>query len=343
MVSVRKILTTFALIGGTLALMTSAALAADAADILCQATLNTDCALLEEADGQSDEVIALDAGDEVVLLSRDGELAEAAYEDGDEVYTGYLSLEDVTLRSRGTARLLSAVAILRETPSDEGDPLELVSQGDELEILGYGDGWYLVSVGEETGYLHLTDVDAAVVTTTKLNLRTEATTDSDVCVVLPTGTELEPEAAAADGWIQVTCEGETGYVSCEYLTASEEYIVDNPVMTIGEAVLAYAQQFLGNRYVWGGTSLTNGCDCSGYVMQVYAAFGVSLPHSSTAIRSYGTAVSYGDIQVGDVVCYSGHVGIYAGNGKIINALNSRKGICYTNVKYAKIITIRRLV
>ncbi|MCD7802295.1 MAG: SH3 domain-containing protein [Clostridiales bacterium] len=343
MVPVRKILTTLALTTGSLALMTSAALATDVADILCQATLNTDCALLEEADSQSDEVVALETGDEVVLLSRDGELAEAAYEDGDEVYTGYLSLEDVTLESRGTAQLLSTVAILRETPSDEGDPVGLLNRGDELEILGYGDGWYLVSVGDDTGYLHLEDVDAEVVTTTKLNLREEASTRSKVCDVLSTGTELELLSAEEDGWVEVSYEDETGYVSVDYLTASEEYIVDNPVMTAGEAVLAYAQQFLGNRYVWGGTSLTNGCDCSGYVMKIFAAFGVSLPHSSYAIRNYGTAVSYSDIQVGDVVCYSGHVGIYAGNGQIINALNSRKGICYTSVNFSKIITIRRLV
>ncbi|MCC8182155.1 MAG: NlpC/P60 family protein [Clostridiales bacterium] len=343
MVPVRKILLTLALTGGSLALMTSAALAADTADILCQATLNTDSVLLEEADSQSDEVVALESGDEIVLLSQDGELAEAAYEDGDEVYTGYLFLEDVTLKSQGTAQLLPTVTVLRETPSESGEPVETLSREDELEILGYGDGWYFVSVGDETGYLPLEKVDAPVVTTTKLNLRTEATTDSKILAVLSTGTELELEAVAANGWVQVTCEGETGYVSVDYLSASEEYIVDDPVMTTGEAVLAYAQQFLGNRYVWGGTSLTNGCDCSGFVMQIYAAFGVSLPHSSYGIRSYGTSVSYSDIQVGDVVCYSGHVGIYAGNGKIINALNARKGICYTSVNYAKIITIRRLV
>ncbi|MCD8384757.1 MAG: SH3 domain-containing protein [Clostridiales bacterium] len=343
MVPLRKILLTLAFTGASLTLMTTAALAADVSDILCEATLNTDCALLEEADTQSEQVVSLDAGDEVVLLSRDGELVEVAYEDGDEVYTGYLSLEDVTLESQGTAQLLSTVAILRETPSDEGDPAGLLNRGDELEILGYGDGWYFVSVGDDTGYLHLEDVDAEVVTTTKLNLRTEATTKSTVCDVLSTGTQLELLSAGEDGWVQVAYEDETGYVSVDYLAASEQYIVDNPVMTAGEAVLAYAQQFLGNRYVWGGTSLTNGCDCSGYVMKIFAAFGVSLPHSSYAIRSYGTAVSYSDMQVGDVVCYSGHVGIYAGNGKIINALNSRKGICYTNVNFSKIITIRRLV
>ena len=114
-------------------------------------------------------------------------------------------------------------------------------------------------------------------------------------------------------------------------------------MSDGEAVVAYAEQFLGNRYVWGGTSLTNGCDCSGYVMQVYANFGVSLPHSSASIRSYGTKVSYDEMQPGDVVCYSGHVGIYAGDGQIINALNTRKGICYTSVNFAPIVSIRRLV
>ncbi|MCD8190796.1 MAG: C40 family peptidase [Clostridiales bacterium] len=99
---------------------------------------------------------------------------------------------------------------------------------------------------------------------------------------------------------------------------------------------------MGNPYVWGGTSLTNGCDCSGFVKSVFAHFGISLPHSSSAIRSYGKAVSYSEMQVGDVVCYSGHVGIYAGNGKLLSALGKKYGITYCSVNYKSIITIRRM-
>ncbi|MCD7837743.1 MAG: C40 family peptidase, partial [Clostridiales bacterium] len=110
----------------------------------------------------------------------------------------------------------------------------------------------------------------------------------------------------------------------------------------GGSILSYASQFVGNPYSWGGTSLTNGCDCSGFVKSVFAHFGISLPHSSSAIRSYGKSVSYSDMQVGDVVCYSGHVGIYAGNGKLLSALGKKYGITYCSVNYKSIITIRRM-
>ena len=110
----------------------------------------------------------------------------------------------------------------------------------------------------------------------------------------------------------------------------------------GSAVVDYAMQFLGNPYVWGGTSLTNGCDCSGFVMQVYAQFGYSLPHSSSAQRNYGQSVSLEDIQPGDIVCYNHHVGIYVGDGTIISALGEKYGITYSDVNYKSIITIRRI-
>jgi peptidoglycan DL-endopeptidase CwlO len=112
--------------------------------------------------------------------------------------------------------------------------------------------------------------------------------------------------------------------------------------SIGSAVVAYACQFIGNPYVWGGTSLTEGADCSGFVMSVYAHFGYSLPHSSAALRSVGTGVSVSDMQPGDIVCYSGHVGIYAGGGQMVNAASAATGIKYTNVNYKPILAVRRI-
>ncbi len=112
---------------------------------------------------------------------------------------------------------------------------------------------------------------------------------------------------------------------------------------LGNAVVDYAMQFVGNPYVYGGTSLTNGADCSGFVMSVYKNFGVSLPHSSSADRSQGYDVGgLANAQPGDLVCYSGHVGIYAGNGQIVHASTSKTGIIVSNANYRNVLAVRRI-
>ncbi|MDD6305710.1 MAG: SH3 domain-containing protein [Clostridiales bacterium] len=116
-----------------------------------------------------------------------------------------------------------------------------------------------------------------------------------------------------------------------------------PSVSNGQAVVNYASQFVGNPYVYGGSSLTNGADCSGFVMSVYAAFGISLPHSSSALRSVGYGVTMDQIQPGDIVCYSGHVGIYAGNNTLLHASSPKTGIKYTSpITYREILAIRRI-
>ena len=112
----------------------------------------------------------------------------------------------------------------------------------------------------------------------------------------------------------------------------------------GSSVVDYATQFVGNPYVWGGTSLTNGADCSGFVQSVYSNFGVSLPRTSYEQQNAGREVSYSDAQPGDLICYGGHVAIYMGNGKIVHASNSRDGIKVSdNAAYRTILSVRRLV
>ena len=112
----------------------------------------------------------------------------------------------------------------------------------------------------------------------------------------------------------------------------------------GSSVVDYATQFVGNPYVWGGTSLTNGADCSGFVQSVYANFGVSLPRTSYEQQNAGTEVSYENAQPGDLICYGGHVAIYMGDGKIVHASNSTDGIKISNdATYRTILSVRRLV
>ena len=112
----------------------------------------------------------------------------------------------------------------------------------------------------------------------------------------------------------------------------------------GQDVVNYAVQFVGNPYVWGGTSLTNGADCSGFIMSVYAHFGYSLPHSSSAMRSVGRGVSYAEAQPGDIICYDGHVAIYMGGGQIVHASNAKDGIkISSNAAYRTILAVRRIV
>ncbi|MEZ3485204.1 MAG: C40 family peptidase [Lachnospiraceae bacterium] len=111
----------------------------------------------------------------------------------------------------------------------------------------------------------------------------------------------------------------------------------------GQAIVDFACQFIGNPYVWGGTSLTNGADCSGFVQSVFAHFGVSLPRTTRDLVHVGTPVSYDQAIPGDLILYSGHVGIYMGNGQIVNAINSAQGIGILPATYTSIVTVRRII
>lgn len=111
----------------------------------------------------------------------------------------------------------------------------------------------------------------------------------------------------------------------------------------GAAIVNYAMQFVGGKYVWGGSNLSTGVDCSGFVMCVYAHYGYSLPHSSAALASCGKGVSYSKAQMGDVICYKGHCGIYIGGGKMVNALGVKYGIVVSRVNTGRLVAVRRII
>lgn len=140
---------------------------------------------------------------------------------------------------------------------------------------------------------------------------------------------------------------EYGNVIDDSNTVSSTTTVSSSSSGNGSAIANYALQFVGNPYVWGGTSLTNGADCSGFVQSVYAAFGISLPRTSYAQMSAGYEVPYSQAQPGDIICYGSHVAIYIGNGQIVHASNSAAypagGIkVSSNAAYRTILSVRRV-
>ena len=232
-------------------------------------------------------------------------------------------------------------------------------------------GWYKIHSGSVDGYvkaetLTVGDVNAiqatsyqtADVMTDSLKVRSEMSTESGVVTMVDTGSKLSV-LGEADGWVAVSTAAGNGYVSAEYVQVTTQYkqaisraeeeeaarqAEEEKKKQAGSNVISYGSQFVGNPYVWGGSSLTNGADCSGFVMSVYAHFGISLPHSSAALRGVGRSVDISDIQPGDIVCYEGHVGLYAGNGRLLHASNKKDGIkISSSITYRKIVAIRRVL
>lgn len=221
---------------------------------------------------------------------------------------------------------------VRQEPNTESAILGLVPNQEELIVTEELDGWVKVSIEEGEGY----------VSKEYVNLKTEfvqAESKAEEEARLQKEKEAREQAQAAARASQNTGAATTDK-SNTTSTGSTNFSSDG---SMGAAVIEYALQFVGNPYVYGGTSLTNGADCSGFVMSVYANFGVSLPHSSTSDRSQGYAVDgLENAQPGDLICYSGHVGLYVGNGQIVHASTSKTGIIVSSATYRQILAIRRI-
>ena len=235
--------------------------------------------------------------------------------------------------SRRVATVTTTTLYVREEASTDSSVIDLLPLGDDLTIIDESmedSGWVKVTCNAGDGYISTDYVDISTeFTVAESKEHEEARLAKE-----------EAEKKAAQEAAKKATSSAKSSSSSSSSSSSKSYSA--PSGSDGSAVVSYGAQFVGNPYVYGGSSLTNGTDCSGFVMSVYAAFGVSLPHSSSAMRSVGYAVSYDEMQPGDIVCYSGHVGIYAGNGMLLHASTYRTGITYSSVNYKSILAIRRI-
>ena len=220
---------------------------------------------------------------------------------------------------------------VRSEPTKESEYVGKLYPGYAAKITGPVGEWTAVESGDVTGYVKteyiLTGAEAQ---TYAENLVTEAQQEGrEEAFTYAVSREAE-EAQTAQETQEDTQQTETAEVSAQ--TAAT-----------GQAIVDYACQFIGNPYVWGGTSLTDGADCSGFVQSVFAHFGISLPRTTYEQIYSGVEVSYDQAMPGDLICYDGHIGIYVGNGQIVNAQNPDQGIGISPATYTTILSVRRIV
>ncbi len=275
---------------------------------------------------------------------------------------------------------------IRSSPADEGNAniIGKLPSRAAADILETVDGWYKIRSGSITGYVSAdsgftatgqeavdlakqTATLVAVVNTDRLNVRKEPNTESGVWTQI-SKEEKYPVVAQLDGWVQIELDtgddsegNEAAYISTrdnnvEVRYALDEAIKFSPLEELANQqaarraeVVNYALRFVGNRYVWGGTSLTNGADCSGFVQSVMKNFGVSLPRTSREQSNCGRAVTSNQMRPGDLIFYTNssgtvnHVAMYIGNGQIVHAASTRSGIRISTWNYRTPYRIRNVL
>ncbi len=248
----------------------------------------------------------------------------------DYVAQGSQAQQIADSHSTKQAKVTTQTLKVRAAASTDSDVISLIGGGQQLDIISESDGWYKVNTEDGEGYISADFADVEVQYPEAVSIEEEEKEAEEA-------KKKEEEKEAASKSSSSSSSSSTGRSSGSTAKQSASGA------SKGQQVVNYAMQFLGNPYVWGGSSLTNGTDCSGFTMSVYAHFGVSLPHYDAAQRSCGTSVgSLSAAQPGDLVCYDGHVGIYIGGGQIVNASNPRTGITVTNATYRQILAIRRI-
>ena len=175
-------------------------------------------------------------------------------------------------------------------------------------------------------------------------LRTGKSKKAKVLKTLKVGTAVTVYGTSGS-WRKVSVAGKTGYVPKQYVyVGTKAPSLTGSTYEKGQTVAEFAQRFVGNPYVWGGTDLNRGADCSGFIGSIYRSFGYKLPRSSSELRSAGRKVSYSQKQPGDIICYNGHVAMYIGNGKIVHASSRKTGIKISQrANYRSIVCVRRIV
>ena len=249
------------------------------------------------------------------------------------------------------AKVQTETLRVRKKASTDSKIVTLVSEDDKLKVKEQTNDWAKVKVDGQTGYV---SKDYAKVTYSfgKAKSMKQIQAEQEA----KEAKKRAEEAARSKSENESVSTTSSGHTSDDGTTSGSTTgstqttkkasvsVSSSGSSATGSRIASYAQQFVGNPYVWGGTSLTNGADCSGFVQSVYANFGVSLPRTSYEQQNAGTEVSYADAQPGDLICYGGHVAIYMGNGQIVHASNSQDGIKISNdATYRTIVSVRRLV
>lgn len=222
---------------------------------------------------------------------------------------------------------------VRSEPTKESEYVGKLYPGYAAKITGPVGEWTAVESGDVTGYVKteyiLTGAEAQ---TYAENLVTEAQQEGkEEAEAFTYAVSRKSEEAQMTQEVQ------------ENVQQTETTEVSAQPASNGQAIVDYACQFIGNPYVWGGTSLTDGADCSGFVQSVFAHFGISLPRTTYDQIYAGVEVSYDQAMPGDLICYDGHIGIYIGNGQIVNAQNPEQGIGISPATYTAILSVRRIV
>lgn len=243
-----------------------------------------------------------------------------------ELYTGDSAREYEANNPRETATVTADVLNVRSGQSTDYDILTQILMDEQYSVQGEAiDGWYPLQVGDISGW-----VSGDYVTIESHESYAESKEEELARLAEEENRRIaEEEAQRQAEEAAAQAEKEAAEVAAQ-------------VADSGQSLIDYACQFIGNPYVWGGTSLTEGADCSGFIQTVYADFGISLPRTSGEMRSAGYEVSYEEALPGDIICYEGHVGLYMGDGTIVNAIDSDHGIGISNATFTDIITIRRM-